>query len=234
MVTTDNEITRIKVAYARRRQNVPGGLYSRFNSGHLFMLQDRERRLLSLLAAHGRMNLGAAKILDVGCGNGSGIRNFIEWGAHPGNITGIDLLPERVAEARRLCLSSVRIECGNAEELPFGEATFDLVHQATVFTSILDSVMKRRMAMEMVRVLKPGGLILWYDYYINNPRNPDVRAVTRKEIEELFPNCRIVLQKATLAPPLVRMLAPYSWVLCQVLSSIPLLCTHYQGVIRKR
>ncbi len=198
------------------------------------MLQNRERHLLSLLAVHGWVNLEAAKILDVGCGTGQGIRNFIEWGARPGTITGIDLLPERVAEARRLCLPSVRIECGNAEELPFGEATFDLVHQATVFTSILDSIMKRRMAMEMVRVLKPDGLILWYDLCVNNPRNPDVGAVTRKEINKLFPNCRIFLRRITLAPPLVRIFAPYSWVLCQALSSIPLLCTHYQGVIRKK
>src|SRR5207245_4975939 len=103
----------------------------------------------------------------------------------------------------------------------------------TAFTSILDSRMKRTIASEMVRVLKPHGLILWYDYHVNNPRNPDVRGVKKQEIHQLFPGCRIALERITLAPPLVRLLAPYSWLACCLLEGIPFLCTHYLGVIQK-
>ena len=35
--------------------------------------------------------------------------------------------------------------------------------------------MKQAVAEEMLRVLKPQGLILWYDYHVNNPWNKDVR-----------------------------------------------------------
>jgi len=56
------------------------------------------------------------------------------------------------------------------------------IHQFTVFTSILDISMKQSIAGEMLRVLKPDGIILWYDYYRNNPMNPDVRGVKKREI----------------------------------------------------
>ncbi|MCS6927818.1 MAG: SAM-dependent methyltransferase, partial [Candidatus Binatia bacterium] len=63
--------------------------------------------------------------------------------------------------------------------------------------------------------------------------NPDVRGVKKQEIHRLFPGCQIQLSRLTLAPPLVRWLAPYSWLACYLLSRIPWLCTHYLGVIRK-
>jgi len=85
----------------------------------------------------------------------------------------------------------------------------------------------------MLRVLKPDGLIVWYDFHVNNPKNRDVRGVKKQEIRELFPACQIELRRATLAPPIARTLASYSWLLCYLLERIPLLCTHYLGAIRK-
>src|SRR3989440_8774150 len=41
--------------------------------------------------------------------------------------------------------------------------SFDVVMQVTVFTSILDPDLKRRVALEMLRVVKQDGLILWYE-----------------------------------------------------------------------
>jgi len=93
--------------------------------------------------------------------------------------------------------------------------------------------MKEQLASEMCRVLKRDGLLLWYDYHMNNPSNPDVKGVKRREIYALFPDCDIHLQRITLAPPIARRLAPLSWLLCYVLSKIPWLCSHYIGVIRK-
>jgi len=224
------EESRIQEAYAKRRS---GHLYSRFNPAYLFMVQEREYRFLSLLSRHGCAPLENKTILEVGCGNGDLLRDFIKWGARPQNITGIELLPERVAEAVELCPKGIKIHQGNAARLQFPDKTFDVVMQSTVFTSILDASMKEELACEMCRVLKPDGLILWYDYHMNNPRNPDVKGVKRREIHALFPKCEIRLQRITLAPPLARLLAPYSWLLCYFLSKLPWLCTHYIGVIRK-
>ena len=116
----------------------------------------------------------------------------------------------------------------------FPDEMFDLVLQSTVFTSVLDPGTKQQMAAEMCRVLKTNGLILWYDYHMDNPRNPDVKGVKLREIAALFPRCEIRMQRITLAPPIARRLASHSWLLCYFLSKIPWLCTHYIGVIRKK
>jgi len=225
------EETRIRAAYARRRGD--DVLYSMFSSGHLFMCQERERQILALLKRHGFDPLRTKKILEIGCGAGYWLREFVKWGARPENVFGVELLPGLVGEAKNLCPSTIKIDCGSAAELAFPDAIFDLVFQSTVFTSILDAGMKRSIASEMIRVIKKDGLILWYDYRVNNPRNPDVRGVTKREIQQLFAGCRVKLLRATLAPPLVRLIAPYSWLASYLLSKIPLLCTHYLAVIQK-
>jgi hypothetical protein len=102
-----------------------------------------------------------------------------------------------------------------------------------VFTSILDEDLKRHAAAEMLRVLKRDGLILWYDYHVNNPFNRDVRGVKRREIHQLFPDCHVELKPITLLPPLARALAPYSYLGCYLLEKFSPLCTHYLGAIRK-
>lgn len=227
------EETRIREAYARRQSVSPAGLYSCFNLGNLFMLQERERGVLSILAQAGWSSLHGAQILDVGCGNGLWIRDLIRWGADPSSITGVDLLESRVANARSLIPAEVTVQCGNATVLEVPDESFDLIVQSTVFTSILNEGVRRQLAREMLRVLKPTGLILWYDFHVNNPRNPDVRGVSRCEIQGLFKGCDIELRRMTLAPPITRLVAPVSWWACQFFSLIPFLCTHYLGTIRK-
>ena len=197
------------------------------------MAQERERQMLALLKQNGFGALSTKTILEIGCGAGYWLREFIKWGARPENINGVDLLPGSVAEAKQLCPSAVKIECQSAAELTFPAETFDLVFQSTVFTSILDSDMKQRIASEMIRVVKKEGAILWYDYHVDNPWNPDVRGVKKQEIRKLFPGCQIRLQRMTLAPPLVRLLAPYSWLVSYALAKVPFLCTHYLGLIQK-
>jgi ubiquinone/menaquinone biosynthesis C-methylase UbiE len=225
------EEKRIQKAYARRRS---GNLYSRFDRAYLFMVQEREQGCLELLARYGFAQLQNKKILEIGCGNGDWLRDFIKWGAPPEKLFGVDLIADRVAEAMRLCPHAVEIRQGNAAQLPFSDEIFDLVFQSTVFTSVINNEMKRRIASEMRRVLKPDGLILWYDFHINNPRNPDVKGVKLREIQELFSNCEIRMKRITLAPPIARRVATYSWLLCYCLSRIPWLCSHYIGVIRKK
>lgn len=223
------EEQRIREAYARRRS---GSLYSRFNCAYLFTVQEREQYFLELLAQYGLVRLEDKKILEIGCGTGDLLRDFIKWGARPENLFGIELIDERVREARHLCPKDVKIFRGNAARVDVPDHTFDVVLQSTVFTSVLDYGTKQQMAAEMRRVLKADGLIFWYDYHMNNPRNPDVRGVKFPEIRALFPNCDIRMERITLAPPIARRVAPYSWLLCYLLSKIPWLCSHYIGVIR--
>ncbi len=226
-----NEEARFRAAYLRRQGD--DERYSWFNSEFLYRIQERERRVLSILKQHGFTPLNKKLILEVGCGAGHWLREFVKWGFSPENIVGIDLLPDHIAKARRLSPNAVRLECGSAGKLEFRDATFDLVLQSMVFTSVLDPELKRQIAAEMLRVLKPGGVVLWYDFYVNNPSNRDVRGVKKGEIYQLFPDCRIKLSRITLAPPCARLLAPYSRLACQLLERLTILNTHYLGVISR-
>jgi ubiquinone/menaquinone biosynthesis C-methylase UbiE len=123
--------------------------------------------------------------------------------------------------------------CGSAAQLAFTDNSFDLVLQSTVFTSIQDSGLKRQVAAEMLRLVRPDGLIFWYDFRVDNPRNPDVTGVRKKEVLELFSECRVDLYPITVAPPLLRHLARWSWLGCYLLGKVPWFCTHYLGVIRR-
>lgn len=228
----DVEVERIRAAYARRDRTVPESRYSYFNPGHLYWMQQRERDLLRALQRAGWTDLRKKRILEVGCGDGEPLRRFVTYGANPTNLVGVDLLEDRIEIARRLA-PNIDFHCANAQALPFEDASFDLVYQITVFTSIFDPRMRQQVAREMLRVLKPDGLILWYDFHMNNPRNPDVQGAKKKEIYTLFPGCSIDLRRVTLALPLTRVLAPYTWLGCYLLEKIPFLCIHYLGAIKK-
>jgi ubiquinone/menaquinone biosynthesis C-methylase UbiE len=227
-----DEISRIKEAYERRKKEVPVHLYSYFNPSALFISQQREKDLINLLAQYQFNDLSDKRILDTGCGSGGSLMEFLRLGAQPENLHGIDLLSDRIESAKSI-LPNIDFRCGSAEEIPYPNDMFDIVIQFTVFTSILDMNMKKKIAWEMLRVLKHSGIILWYDYHMDNPKNPDVQGVKKQEIYDLFPNCDIHLNRITLAPPLTRLIAPYSWLLCYLLEKLKILNTHYLGIIQK-
>jgi SAM-dependent methyltransferase len=225
------EHRRVAAAYARRGDAGAAMLYSRFHPGHLCILQECERRMLRALRRAGIASLADARILEVGCGTGQWLRQLVTWGAEPRNLAGVDLLADRIAEARRLCPVGVDLRAGSAAELDLDSSSFDVVLQVTLFTSVLDPAVRARIAGEMMRVVRPDGIILWYDFHLDNPRNPDVRGVSASEVRALFPGHRVELERITLAPPIVRAVAPRSWLLAWVLGRVPFLCSHLLGVI---
>ena len=148
------------------------------------------RTFLPLLVKTGIFPFHEKSLCEVGCGTGSILLDFIKLGFNPRNISAIDLSEERITIAQsRLPKCDIRI--GNADQLPWSDNQFDLIMQEVVFTSILDMEMKRKIAKEMLRVLKPTGSIIWYDFRVNNPKNKNVQGIGRKEIVMLFPNCHV-------------------------------------------
>ena len=226
------EFQRIKEVYKKRDKEGKSKLYSFLNKATLFMSQQREKLILKILNSYGIKNLSDKKVLDVGCGSGGVLRDFIKYGAMPENLYGIDLLPDRIEKAKKLS-PHINFYLGSATELPFEDEFFDIVMQFTVFTSILDYSMKQKIAKEMLRVLKTDGIIIWYDYWISKPTNPDVKGVGKQEIKKLFPNCKFEFHRITLAPPIARVLVPVSWILCELLEKLKIFNTHYLAVIKK-
>lgn len=228
-----NEQNRMKQVYTERDTNIPANIYSYFNKGNLFIIQGRDKSVLEMLNKYGYNQLENTRILDIGCGGARELRNFIQYGADPANLYGIDLIPERVEVAKKLS-PNLNITEGSATELPFEDNSFDIVSQFTVFTSILNEEIRKKAATEMLRVLKPNGIILWYDFRYLNPRNKHAKQIKADEIRALFPDCNYDIRSITLAPPIARRLAPISWLLCYILEKIPFMRSHYIAVIQKK
>jgi ubiquinone/menaquinone biosynthesis C-methylase UbiE len=227
-----SDTARISLEYERRDREIPEGYYSWSRPGNLLMHEQVLRNSIALLSRAGLFPLRDRKAADIGCGFGGWLLEFMEWGADPTNLGGVDLMPDRVAFARHR-IPGADLHEGSASRLPWPGECFDLVSQFLVFSNMFDPALKRAAAAEMLRILKPGGGILWFDLRVNNPRNPQIRGIREAEIRSLFPGCSIELRPTVLAPPLSRTIAKWSWPLATAMGSIPFLCSHYVGLVRK-
>jgi ubiquinone/menaquinone biosynthesis C-methylase UbiE len=227
-VSTD--LDRLRKEYARRREAVSKNLYSQFNVAHLFGLQQRQRATLQLLQKLGNTNLTGKQILEIGCGSGGILLEYLGYGANVNSLVGIDLLPDRLVNGH-LKVQTLNLACADGQQLPFRSGQFDIILQYTAFSSVLDSAIKANLACEMLRVLNAGGFILWYDFWLN-PQNPHTKGILPNEILKLFAGCKCTFQKITLAPPLTRGLVQYSWIVCLLLEKLKIFNSHYLVAIR--
>jgi len=230
-VIHETEIERIRAVYIWRDSRIVPATDA-LTPGHQFWFSTIYPECLRLLHRTGCLPLDSKRIADIGCGRGNWLVTFLQYGAIPSNLAGVDLMPHRV-EAARSRIPSADIRSGDACSLPWPDSTFDIVSQFVMFTSILRPDVKTAVAGEMLRVLRPGGAILWYDFRFDNPANPDVRGIGKHEIERLFPQCPATYAKVTLLPPLARRLARLSFTAAHLLHSIPWLRTHYLAILRK-
>ena len=74
----ENEIKRIKKAYEKRDKVGKSKLYSFLNKASLYIYHQREKAILAALASQGINNLSDKKILDLGCGTGGVLRDFVK------------------------------------------------------------------------------------------------------------------------------------------------------------
>lgn len=228
-----SEVDRLQAVY---REYVARGFgqskWSSANPGNQALTGECQRRLRAGLRAAGYLPLTNRRILDVGCGTGDRLAAMVDWGARAENVLGVDLLADRIQAARRNH-PHIPFQLVNAECLPAADGAFDLVMVFTVFTSILDDEMAANVSREIVRVLAPGGAVLWYDFRLANPFNRHVRACSRRRVRRLFPGLRIHLHTLSLLPPLARRLGRLTHRLYRPLSSVPFLRSHYLGILIK-
>jgi len=165
----------------------------------------QSRRLDLILKA---LPVDARCILVDGCGIGMYVQHLADLGY---NTVGLDIDFERVRQGTQSGIEQLHVAAG--EHLPYPDATFDAVLSHEVIEHVADD---RFAAIEMVRVLRPGGRVIlfcpnrWYpfethghywrgayhfgntpliNYLPNSIRNrlaPHVRAYTGRGIRKLF------------------------------------------------
>jgi SAM-dependent methyltransferase len=222
-MTVEREPQAVAERYARRHD---GNLYSPLRPEVNHWLQERQRALLALLAAAGIDSVTGLRLTEVGCGAGGNLLGLLQLGFAPEHLQGIELLPERHAQARCRLPAAVQLWQGDALAAPVEAGSQDLVLQATVFSSLLDASFQQRLADTMWRWLRPGGAVLWYDFVFDNPRNPDVRGLPLRRVQSLFRDGRLNARRVTLAPPLARVVCRLHPSLYGLFNALPWLRTH--------
>jgi phospholipid N-methyltransferase len=226
-----DETRAIAERYARRARH--DDRYSFLRPEVCLGVQERQRVMLQLLRQQGITDLAQLRLMEVGCGAGSNLLEFLRMGCSPQQLAGIELLPDRYAQARHVLPAAVRLQQGDALLADVPLTSQDVVLVFTVFSSVLDPGFQQRLAETLWQWLRPGGAVLWYDFAYNNPSNPDVRGVPLRRVRELFPQGRITARRVTLAPPLARALVLVHPRLYDLFNSLPWLRTHLLCWIEK-
>ena len=113
-----------------------------------------------------------SRVLDVGCGIGGSARILArDYGL---DVLGISISPGQIARARALTASglSCRFAVMDALALDLSDSSFDAVWSVEAGPHMPD---KQRYADELLRVLRPGGLLAVADW---NRRDPAVRPLS--------------------------------------------------------
>jgi len=113
-----------------------------------------------------------AAILDYGCGRGRLCGELSASGF--GNLFGVDYSTEMIAAARQTW-PSLNFAVVDGSAVPLATASVDAALLFAVLTCIPSDAAQRALIAEIVRVLKPGGLLVVSDY----PLQTDARNVTR-------------------------------------------------------
>lgn len=125
----------------------------------LGFIQDCKRSMRALCPA-----MPGQHVLDVGCGVGQEVRTLAGAVGPRGRVVGVDLGEAIIDEAQRRFAGSglpVEFRVGNAGGLDFPNDSFDLARAERVIEYVDDP---RAMLAEMVRVIRPGGSVLLFDF----------------------------------------------------------------------
>ena len=227
------ETAAVAERYARRHS---GDRYSILRPDVALSMQEWQLKMLRLLGSvcgFGDEDIRRLKLVDVGCGYGGHLVDFLRIGFAPSNLQGIELLPDRAASARAHLPDTLCVHVGDASTVRIEPGSQDIVFQSVVFSSLLDDAFQQRLADQMWSWLRPGGGVLWYDFVVDNPSNPDVRGVSVQRLRALFPHGPMTVKRVTLAPPLARAVCRMHPALYHVFNFIPLLRTHVLAWVQK-
>ncbi len=228
----EREKNRIETEYRRREAEVEADLYAPWNPAENFIVSERKNKAAFLLHKAEKFPQTGEKCLEIGYGKLGWLADLISWRLRETDLHGIELDEKRAGIAKN-ALPNADLRVGDATKLPWEKDFFKVVVVSTVFSSILDLNVKKLIAEEISRVLISGGVLIWYDLAVDNPRNKNVKSISVKELKNLFTDFDGAIKSVTLAPPIARLIVPRSLTLATFLSAFPFLRTHLLAILVK-
>jgi len=224
----------IREVYARRDLSGKKRLYDAARPDALYIQRRCQQAWQRAITEAGLMPLDKCEVLDLGCGHGGWLRMLHEWGADPARLHGVDLLADRIEQARFLSPPEFDLRLGNGLRLDYPDRSFDFCAASTVFSSILDKDVQLAVAEELTRVLRPGGWLMLFDYAISDPRNPDTIGISLRRLKAIFRGMNLAsVDKLLLPAPVLRRLPASLLNVVQAFEVIGLFCTHRLHRFRK-
>jgi ubiquinone/menaquinone biosynthesis C-methylase UbiE len=193
-------------------------------------VERRDALLAELLQKAGMWPLAGKRVMELGCGDGAGIQSLLKLGAIPRDLTAVDFRESAIVRTSTT-FPQVNTAQADAARMEFPDESFDIVSLFTIFSSVSEA-MQEQLAREVNRVLRHGGVVLWYDMRHRNPANSHVHPVNKPSLRRMFPAYKIEFASATLVPQLARHLPIRGW-LFPLLYAVPLLHTHWAGLLQK-
>jgi SAM-dependent methyltransferase len=139
------------------------------------------------------LHLPGARILDIGCGDGSLVRFFAKNGAH---ATGVDISADVLARARAAKpVADETFTEARGESLPFPDASFDIAVYFNALHHVPVAVQAKALR-EAARVLVAGGTLLVVEPIAEGPNfklvqpiddETEVRKAAKRELDRLPP-----------------------------------------------
>ncbi|WP_414514232.1 class I SAM-dependent methyltransferase [Nostoc sp. PCC 9305] len=117
------------------------------------------------LALQGLTIHSDSQVLDLCCGSGQTTEFLVK---NSQNVTGLDASPKSLQRARLNVPEASYVEAF-AEEMPFADNLFDVVHTSVALHEMQPQQL-RKIINEVYRVLKPGGVFTLVDFHA--PTNP--------------------------------------------------------------
>jgi glycosyltransferase involved in cell wall biosynthesis/SAM-dependent methyltransferase len=146
------ELERIRATYAGYIDSGYQALWSGREGGMVLARAERDSWLVEAIRP-----MGDAVVVDLGCGDGNAASTLDRAGIRPSRYVGVDLLPARIAEAST-AVPWGEFHVAPADEVPLATRSVDAVVAMTMLSSILDSSLRASVAIEVGRILRPGGL----------------------------------------------------------------------------
>jgi SAM-dependent methyltransferase len=136
---------------------------------------------------------GDEAVLDMGCGRGA-VLTAVARRLTTGRVTGVDIwsTKDQSGNAREVTLRNaslegvgdrVQIDTGDMRELPYRDASFDLVVSSLAIHNIRSDGDRKRAVVEGFRVLKPGGRMVIADIRATAVYEEALRALGASNVE---------------------------------------------------